>query len=145
MKRFRFRKGSWVILPALIFAWFYPTPYSVKADALGEWTYSQSQNCGGYIEVVNNAITLHGPDNQLAPQGSPCGGAHWVKIETIIPANLETLNFNWAYQTNDGWVYDPPQYGINGSYTLITQNNNSSGTKSVPVQEGDVFTFVNTL
>ena len=71
-----------------------------------------------------------------------CGGqANWVKIETVVPADVNTVDFTWAYQTNDGWVYDPPQYGINGVYTLITQQNNVSGTKSIPVQEGDIFTF----
>jgi hypothetical protein len=141
VNRPKLRKGFWIYLPVAIFAWITPLTTSVKADVLGEWTYSQSQNCGGYIEVVDNAITLHGPDNQLAPQGSPCGGAHWVKIETTIPDDLATLDFTWSYQTNDGWVYDPPQYGINGVYTLITQVNTSSGTLSVPVEEGDIFTF----
>ena len=136
----KFRKGFWIYFPVALFAWISPVT-SVKADALGEWTYSQSQNCGGYIEVVNDAITLHGPDNQLAPQGSSCGGAHWVKIETTIPADVDTIDFTWSYQTNDGWVYDPPQYAVNGAYTLITQQNSATGSLSVPVQEGDIFTF----
>ena len=136
----RLRKGFWIYFPVALFAWISPVT-SVRADALGEWTYSQSNECGGYIEVVNDAITLHGPDNQLAPQGSPCGGAHWVKIETTIPADVDTIDFTWTYQTNDGWVYDPPQYAVNGVYTLITQQNNATGTRSVPVQQGDIFTF----
>ena len=136
----RLRKGFWIYFPVALFAWISPVT-SVKADALGEWTYSQSNDCGGYIEVVNDAITLHGPDNQLAPQGSPCGGAHWVKIETTIPADVDTIDFTWSYQTNDGWVYDPPQYAVNGVYTLLTQQNNATGTRSVPVQQGDIFTF----
>lgn len=136
----KLRKGFWFYLPVALLAWFAPVT-SVKADALGNWTYSQSQNCGGYIEVSGSSITLHGPDNQLAPQGSPCGGAHWVKIETTIPADVNTVDFTWAYQTNDGWVYDPPQYAVNGVYTLLTQQNNATGTKSIPVNEGDMFTF----
>jgi hypothetical protein len=136
----KLRKGFWFYFPVALLAWLAPVT-SVRADALGEWTYSQSQNCGGYIEVSGSGITLHGPDNQLAPQGSPCGGAHWVKIETTIPADVDTIDFTWSYQTNDGWVYDPPQYGINGVYTLLTQQNNATGTKSVPVNEGDIFTF----
>ena len=136
----KLRKGFWFYLPVALLAWFAPVT-SIRADALGEWTYSQSQNCGGYIEVSGSGITLHGPDNQLAPQGSPCGGAHWVKIETTIPADVDTIDFTWSYQTNDGWVYDPPQYAVNGVYTLITQQNNATGTKSVPVNEGDIFTF----
>jgi hypothetical protein len=64
-----------------------------------------------------------------------------VKIETTIPADVDTIDFTWAYQTNDGWSYDPPQYGVNGVYTLITQQNNATGSMSIPVQEGDIFTF----
>ena len=136
----KLRKGFWFYLPVALLAWFAPVT-SVRADALGEWTYSQSQNCGGYIEVSGSGITLHGPDNQLAPQGSPCGGAHWVKIETTIPADVDTIDFTWSYQTNDGWVYDPPQYAVNGAYTLLTQQNSATGSLSVPVNEGDIFTF----
>jgi len=64
-----------------------------------------------------------------------------VKIETTIPADVDTIDFTWAYQTNDGAWYDPPQYGINGVYTMLTQQSNATGQLSVPVQEGDVFTF----
>jgi hypothetical protein len=64
-----------------------------------------------------------------------------VKIETTIPADVDTIDFTWTYQTNDGWSYDPPQYGVNGVYTLITQQNNATGSMSIPVQEGDIFTF----
>lgn len=136
----KLRKGFWFYFPVALLAWFAPVT-SVKADALGNWTYSQSQNCGGYVQVSGSSITLHGPDNQLAPQGAPCGGAHWVKIETTIPADVDTIDFTWAYQTNDGWVYDPPQYAVNGVYMLLTQSNNATGTKSIPVNEGDIFTF----
>jgi len=62
----KLRKGFWFYLPVALLSWFSPVT-SVKADALGEWAYSQSQNCGGYIEVSGSGITLHGPDNQLAP------------------------------------------------------------------------------
>jgi hypothetical protein len=64
-----------------------------------------------------------------------------VKIETTIPADVDTIDFTWAYQTNDGAWYDPPQYGINGVYTMLTQQSNATGELSVPVQEGDIFTF----
>ena len=133
------RSSRWLIFaPVAILALF---AQSAKADLLGDWTYSQSQDCGGSIEVIDNTITLHGPDNQ--GQGfALCGGQpHWVQISTTVPADVNTVDFDWSYQTNDGWVYDPPQYGINGVYTLITQVNISSGTLSVPVIEGDIFTF----
>lgn len=124
------RNTRWlIILPAICFALF---AKSAKADVLGNWTASQS--CiHGSVEVIDNSIILHGPDG--------CSGPNWVKIETTIPANVDTVDFTWTYQTNDGWWYDPPQYGVNGVYTLLTQQNNATGTKSVPVQEGDVFTF----
>jgi len=122
-----------IIIPAVFFALF---AKPAKADTLGEWTYSQSCPTSGSIEVINNTIILHGPD-----QGGCSGAAHWVKIETTIPADVDTIDFTWAYQTNDGWVYDPPQYGINGVYTLLTQQNNATGSLSVPVNEGDIFTF----
>jgi len=127
-------RSKWLILvPAIGFALF---ARPAKADVLGNWTFSQSQNCGGSIEVVDNTIILHGPD------GNGCSGqAHWVKIETTIPADVDTIDFTWSYQTTDGWVYDPPQYGINGTYTLLTQQNNATGDLSVSVQEGDIFTF----
>ena len=122
-----------VIIPAVFFALF---AKPAKADTLGEWTYSQSCPTSGSIEVIDDTIILHGPD-----QGGCSGAANWVKIETTIPADVDTIDFTWAYQTTDGWVYDPPQYGINDVYTLLTQQNNATGTKSVPVNEGDIFTF----
>ena len=119
-----------IIIPAVLFALF---AKPAKADTLGEWLASQSCATAS-IEVIDNTIILHGPDGG-------CPGANWIKIETTIPANVDTIDFTWAYQTNDGWVYDPPQYGINGVYTLLTQQNNATGSLSVPVNEGDIFTF----
>jgi len=122
-----------IIIPAIVFALF---AKPAKAEDVGEWTFSKSCEGSGSYEVVSNKIILTGPNN-----GGCSGQAHWVKIETTIPADVDTIDFEWAYQTNDGWVYDPPQYGINGVYTLLTQQNNATGTKSVPVNEGDIFTF----
>ena len=122
-----------IIIPAVLFALF---AKPAKADTLGEWTYSQSCPTSGSIEVIDDTIILHGPD-----QGGCSGQPHWVKIETTIPADVDTIDFTWAYQTNDGAWYDPPQYGINGVYTMLTQQSNATGQLSVPVQEGDVFTF----
>ena len=127
-------RSRWlIIIPAVLFALF---AKPAKADTLGEWTYSQSCPTSGSIEVIDDTIILHGPD-----QGGCSGAAHWVKIESTIPADVDTIDFTWTYQTTDGWVYDPPQYGINGVYTLLTQQNNATGSLSVPVNEGDVFTF----
>ena len=127
-------RSRWlIIIPAVLFALF---AKPAKADTLGEWTYSQSCPTSGSVEVVEDTIILHGPD-----QGGCSGAAHWVKIETTIPADVDTIDFTWAYQTTDGWNYDPPQYAINGVYTLLTQQNNATGSLSVPVNEGDIFTF----
>jgi hypothetical protein len=134
MRSQHFSASRWLIfVPVALFALF---AQPAKADVLGEWTYSQSCPTSGSVEVVDNTIILHGPD-----QNGCSGAAHWVKIETTIPADVDTIDFSWSYQTTDGWVYDPPQYGINGTYTLITQQNNATGTMSVPVNEGDIFTF----
>ena len=132
-------RSKWLILiPAVAFALF---AKPAKADVLGNWTFSQSQNCGGSVEVANNSIILHGPDNGTQQFGMCGGKAHWVKIETTIPANVDTIDFTWAYQTNDGAWYDPPQYAVNGAYIQLTNANNATGTKSVPVNAGDIFTF----
>jgi hypothetical protein len=105
-----------------------------KADGLGDWTASQS--CAtGFVDVVENSIVLTGPD------GGGCGGANWVKIETTIPEGTFSVSFDWSYWTYDGWIYDPPQYGVNGVYALLTQQNQASGTKTVTVTAGDIFTF----
>lgn len=105
-----------------------------KADGLGDWTASQSCATGN-VNVVDNSIVLTGPD------GGGCGGANWVKIETTIPEGTFSVSFDWSYWTYDGWVYDPPQYGVNGVYTLLTQQNQASGTKTVTVTAGDIFAF----
>lgn len=108
----------------------------VKADALGNWVYSQSCVQSGSVEVIGDAIILHGPD-----YGGCSGAAHWVKIESTIPEGINTVDFTWAYQTLDGAWYDPPQYAVNGNYVQLTQQNNATGSLSIPVVEGDVFTF----
>ena len=105
-----------------------------KADGLGDWTASQS--CAtGHVNVVENSIVITGPD------GGGCQGVNWVKIETTIPEDVNTISFTWSYWTSDGWVYDPPQYGVNGVYTLLTQLNQATGSRTVEVTAGDIFTF----
>ena len=105
-----------------------------KADGLGDWTASQSCATGN-VNVVENSIVITGPD------GGGCQGANWVKIETTIPEGVDSVSFTWSYWTSDGWVYDPPQYGVNGVYTLLTQLNQATGSRTVEVTAGDIFTF----
>jgi hypothetical protein len=125
-------RSRWLIfMPVAILALWSTV---AKADGLGDWTASQS--CAtGFVDVIENSIVLTGPD------GGGCGGANWVKIETTIPEGTFSVSFDWSYWTYDGWVYDPPQYGVNGVYTLLTQQNQASGTESVTVTAGDIFTF----
>ena len=85
--------------------------------------------------MVENSMVITGPD------GGGCGGANWVKIETTIPEGVNSVSFTWSYWTSDGWVYDPPQYGVNGVYTLLTQLNQATGSRTVEVTAGDIFTF----
>ena len=134
----RFLRSSasrWLILlPALLgiaFSWS-----SAEADGFGGWVSSQSCAASGSVETIADGVVLHGAD-----QGGCSGQPHWVKIEATIPAGVNTVDFDWAYQTNDGAWYDPPQYAVNGNYIQLTMLNNDSGYKSVPVVEGDVFTF----
>lgn len=127
-------KSRWLIfMPAAILALWSTV---AKADGLGDWTASQSCANSGSVEVVENSILITGPD-----QGGCAGQPHWTKIETTIPEGVNSVSFDWSYLTTDGWVYDPPQYGVNGVYTLLTQQNNATGSLSIPVNEGDIFTF----
>ncbi|CAB5228749.1 hypothetical protein UFOVP1549_62, partial [uncultured Caudovirales phage] len=133
------RNSRWLIFVPVALLALWSTV--AKADGLGDWTFSQSQNCGGFIEVIDNTITLYGPDNGTQEFGMCGGQPHWVKIETTIPEGVLSVSFDWSYWTYDGWVYDPPQYGVNGVYTLLTQQNQASGTETVTVTAGDIFTF----
>jgi hypothetical protein len=105
-----------------------------KADGLGDWTASQSCATGS-VNVVEDSIVITGPD------GGGCQGINWVKIETTIPEGVNSVSFTWSYWTTDGWVYDPPQYGVNGVYTLLTRLNQATGSLTVEVTAGDIFTF----
>ena len=125
-------KSRWLIfVPVAILALWSTV---AKADGLGDWTASQSCATGN-VNVVENSIVITGPD------GGGCQGANWVKIETTIPEGVNSVSFTWSYWTSDGWVYDPPQYGVNGVYTLLTQLNQATGSRTVEVTAGDIFTF----
>jgi len=128
--------SRWLIAaPALLVSLFSFVP-SAEADGFGGWISSQSCAASGSVESISDGVVLHGADN-----GGCSGQPHWVKIEATIPAGVNTVDFNWAYQTNDGAWYDPPQYAVNGNYIQLTMLNNDAGSESVPVVEGDMFTF----
>jgi hypothetical protein len=88
------------------------------------------------VELVEGGFRLVGADG-----GTCAGQAHWVKLEAIIPEETNELGFQWAYQTNDGSWYDPPQIILNGVVTKLTNENNATGSGLIQVEPGDVFAF----
>ena len=130
-------RSRWLVLvPALIGFLF--TSSSAEADALGVWEFSKSclAEQGGLVEQVEAGFRLTGADG-----GTCAGQSHWVKLEAIIPEETNELGFQWAYQTNDGSWYDPPQIILNGVITKLTNENNATGSELIEVEAGDVFAF----
>ena len=125
-----------VFVPALL--GFLVTSSSAKADGFGVWEFSKSclANEGGTVVPVDGGFRLTGADG-----GTCAGKSNWVKLEAVIPEGTNELGFQWAYQTNDGWWYDPPQIVLNGVVTQLTNQNNATGSAIIPVQPGDVFAF----
>ncbi len=105
---------------------------------MGVWEFSKSclAEQGGMIEQVEAGFKLTGADG-----GTCAGQSHWVKLEAIIPEETNELGFDWAYQTNDGSWYDPPQIILNGVVTKLTNENNATGSLLIEVEPGDVFAF----
>ncbi len=127
---------SLVFVPALL--GFLVTSSSAEADGFGVWEFSKSclAEQGGTVEPVEGGFRLVGADG-----GTCAGQSHWVKLEAIIPEETDELGFQWAYQTNDGAWYDPPQIILNGVVTQLTNENNATGSGLVEVEPGDVFAF----
>ncbi len=127
---------SLVFVPALL--GFLVTSSSAEADGFGVWEFSKSclAEQGGRVEQVEGGFRLVGADG-----GTCAGQAHWVKLEAIIPEETNELGFQWAYQTNDGSWYDPPQIILNGVITKLTNENNATGSGLIQVEPGDVFAF----
>ena len=129
--------SRWLVLvPALI--GFIFTSSSAEADTFGVWEFSKSclAEQGGTVEPVEGGFRLVGADG-----GTCAGQSHWVKLEAIIPEETNELGFQWAYQTNDGSWYDPPQIILNGVVTKLTNENNATGSGLIQVEAGDVFAF----
>jgi hypothetical protein len=125
-----------VFFPALVGFLF--TSSRAEADGLGVWQFSKSclAEQGGTVEPVEGGFRLVGADG-----GTCAGQSHWVKLEAIIPEETNELGFQWAYQTNDGSWYDPPQIILNGVVTQLTNQNSATGSGLVTVEPGDVFAF----
>ena len=125
-----------VFFPALVGFLF--TASRAEADGFGVWEFSKSCLAveGGMVEPVDGGFRLTGADG-----GTCAGESHWVKLEAIIPEETNELGFQWAYQTNDGAWYDPPQIILNGVVTQLTNENNATGSGLIQVEPGDVFAF----
>lgn len=129
--------SRWLVLvPALI--GFIFTSSSAEADALGIWEFSKSclANEGGSVIPVEGGFILVGADG-----GTCAGQSHWVRLQATIPEDTTELGFLWAYQTNDGAYYDPPQIILNGVITQLTNQSSATGSGLITVQAGDVFAF----
>jgi len=125
-----------VFFPALVGFLF--TSSKAEADGFGVWEFSKSCLAaeGGQVVPVEGGFRLVGADG-----GTCAGQSHWVKLEAIIPEETNELGFQWAYQTNDGSWYDPPQIILNGVVTKLTNENNATGSGLIQVEAGDVFAF----
>lgn len=125
-----------VFVPALL--GFLVTSSSAKADAFGVWEFSKSclADEGGSVVPVEGGFRLVGADG-----GTCAGKSHYVRMQAIIPEDINELGFQWQYQTNDGSWYDPPQIILNGVITKLTNENNATGSGLIQVQAGDVFVF----
>ncbi len=125
-----------VFFPA--FFGFLVTSSSAEADTFGVWEFSKSclAEQGGTVEPVEGGFKLTGADG-----GTCAGKSHYVRMQAIIPEETNELGFQWAYQTNDGSWYDPPQIILNGVITKLTNENNATGSELIQVQAGDIFAF----
>ena len=125
-----------VFIPALVGFLF--TSSKAEADSFGVWEFSKSclAEQGGSVEPVEGGFRLVGADG-----GTCAGKSHYVRMQAIIPEETNELGFQWAYQTNDGSWYDPPQIILNGVVTKLTNENNATGSGLIQVEPGDVFAF----
>jgi hypothetical protein len=125
-----------IFFPALLGFLF--TSSKAEADGLGVWEFSKSclADEGGTVEPVEGGFRLVGADG-----GTCAGKSHYVRMQAIIPEETNQLGFEWAYQTNDGSWYDPPQIILNGVVTKLTNENNATGSGLIEVEPGDVFAF----
>ena len=130
-------RSRWLIfLPA--FLGFLFTSSSAEADTVGVWEFSKSclAEQGGTVEEVEGGFRLVGADG-----GTCAGQSHWVRMQATIPEDTDELGFQWAYQTNDGAWFDPPQIILNGVVTQLTNQNSATGSGLIQVEAGDVFAF----
>lgn len=101
-----------------------------------------NSNADGFVAAGNAAgnFVLSGGDNQT----SEAGFTSYADIATFT----QTIFGTFGYSTNDGAVYDPAGYVVNGSRVQLTNNaglNSQNGSFSFLVNAGDEYGFyVNT-
>ena len=98
------------------------------------YTLTNSNGGDGYIVGSAPSFQLFGADNDA--------GAIYTAYTTTASA-AETVNFDWSYTTFDtaGSYWDPAGYVLNGVYTQLSTNGDTSGTRSVNLLAGDTFGF----
>ena len=130
-------RSRWLIFLPALFGFLF-TSSSVEADTFGVWEFSKSclASEGGTVEEVDGGFRLVGADG-----GTCAGKSHWVRMQATIPEDMDELGFQWAYQTNDGAWFDPPQIILNGVVTQLTNQNSATGSGLIQVEPGDVFAF----
>jgi len=111
------------------------------------WTEIHVPSCdNGFVqtETAPGSIIITGAEAGC-DQGDPSITAYEITLEYC-----GTLSFDWHYQTSDcqGPYWDPLGYLLNGIPVQLTLDgsttggeNNQSGSVSVPVEVGDVFSF----
>jgi hypothetical protein len=101
------------------------------------WTFTNS-NADGFVNTggAPASISLTGGDN-----GSGFSG---TTNYTTTAAAAGTVTFDWDYSTDDGPLFDPFGYLLNGSFIQVTNNGGGvvqNGTSTFNVLAGDSFGF----
>ena len=108
----------------------------------------------GYFDPINwTLINTNGGDGSVDVTGAPdqiflvgsdnSSGANYTNYEIVIPAD-GNLSFDWIWGTNDGPMWDPFGYSIDGVFTQLTDDNGNtfqSGNVLINVTQGSTFAF----
>jgi len=114
--------------------------------ATGNWTINAPGDATVTVSgaAPNNTITLTSKDNRPFSQANT---SFTIVADPSAPV-ASTVRFNWSYltQDDDGSLWDPFGYVLNGTFFQLTANglptnSTQSGTATFIVQPGDVFGF----
>jgi hypothetical protein len=101
---------------------------------VSNWTVSHNNSNDGYVNTSNAPadITIVSGDNGVG------SGYVFFTVDVITDGDI---TFDWSYYTND-WspIWDPSGYILNGTQTQLS-GSLYSGSETIPVAEGDVFSF----